>query len=219
MCHRIRIGTGDHETKIRFVRQRGPHLLATDKPFTAGFIEACLGLDVSEVRSCTRFRISLTPQLGTGHDPRQVFLFLCLGAKGDQRQPCQALADVANASRRSGAGVLLKENDLLLDRTAASTVFLGPTDAGPPPRRKIFFPDLALFGIGVFVAGTTPVFQLFEFAGQVSLQPPGHFFPKLFVLGTEAQFHNLILNPANVVQCARGEKRHCRADVPMTWRA
>ena len=60
----------------------------------------------------------------------------------------------------------------------------------------------------MLITGATPIPQLLEFTSQVLLQPAGDFLTKLFVFGTETQFHGLPLNPATRWPDARDAARH-----------
>src|SRR5690606_13353065 len=122
-------------------------------------------------------------------DSRQVFLFLFFVAKGDDGGTGQPFADMADPAGTTRAGVFFMEDHLLLDAGAAAAVLLGPADAGPAALGQLLFPDLALLGEHMFIAGTAAKPDLLEFAGEILFQPIGHFGAELLVLGTECQFH------------------------------
>ena len=112
----VAVGAGQHEAPVGPVGLARPHLLAVDHPLAA--VELGAGLDVGEVGAGARLAVALAPQLGAGHDPGQEAVALLVGAEGDQRGAEQRLADVADATRRAGPGVLLEVHDLLVQRQA-----------------------------------------------------------------------------------------------------
>ena len=156
--HRAGVGASDDKTVIGLMGQRGPHFLAGDQPLAAGLVKASPGLDIGQIRSGARLGIALAPELGTGDNTGQVFLFLGFTAKGENGRPGQALADMTHPTGGSGAGIFFKKDHLLFDRTAAASVALGPADTGPTPRRQGLLPCLALGGKHMLVAGATAVF-------------------------------------------------------------
>ena len=210
--HRLRVGAGDGKTVPGFVGQGGPDLLPGQAPLAAGPVEAGFGPDVGQVRTGAGLGVALAPQVLTPQYARQVARLLRLAAEGDQRGAGEGFTDMAHATGAAGAGVLLVENDLLLDTGAATAVLPGPAQAGPAALVQLAFPGLTLLDEAVLVAGTAAKADLLELAAQVSGQPVGHFPAKPLILFTETQLH--ATTSASRSSKARASRSRCQAPLP-----
>ena len=209
MGFRLRIGTGNDEAVLRLVGQGGPDFLAVENPLAAGLVKARLAFHIGQVGTGGGLGIALAPELLAGADARQVALLLRLAAKGNQRGTGERLADMPNATGAAGTGVLFVEDHLLLDARAATTVLLGPADAGPAALGQLLLPGFALLDKGMLVAGATAEANRFKLAAQVLCQPTGDFLAELFVFGTETQFH-----AASPSSSWRARRSRCQAASP-----
>ena len=91
----------------------------------------------------------------------------------DEGRAEEALADQSGAPGAAGAGVLLVEGHLEVDRKPPSAVLGRPADAGPSAGGELALPLHPLGHEGVFVAGPAPVAEDFEVAHQVLRHPGG----------------------------------------------
>src|SRR5690606_37963215 len=139
---RLGVGAGDHEAVLGLVRQGGPHLLAVEDPLARGLVKTRLALHIGQVRAGGGLGVALAPELLAGTDAGQVTLLLHLAAEGNQRGPGKRLANVADAARATGAGVLFVEDHLLLDAGAATAVLRWPADTGPAALGELLLPGL-----------------------------------------------------------------------------
>jgi hypothetical protein len=96
---------------------------------------------------------------------------------------------VTDVARGAGAGVLLVEDHLLVQRQAAPAVLLRPADAGPAVRRQVPFPGEPLVEERVFVAGTAAAADDGEVTAEAVLEELPDLGPERFVLAAEAQVH------------------------------
>ena len=175
-----------------------------------GFIKPGFGFYIGQVRTGTRFGITLTPELLAADNARQVFLFLRFAAEGDDGGARQAFADVPYPTRATSAGIFFKKDHLLLDRTTTAAILLGPAHTGPAPFGHALFPGVAFMVKHVLITGAAPITNGFKFTLQVLLQPVGDFLTKLFVCGAETQFHSTP-SPSNSNAAKRSR---CQAPFP-----
>src|SRR5687768_6032620 len=77
------------------MRQRGPDLLAVDDELVA--LADSRRAQARQIRTGTRLRVSLAPDMLAGENLRQVFRLLLFGAEPDQQRADQAEAMVRNA--------------------------------------------------------------------------------------------------------------------------
>ena len=119
------------EAPVGQVCQRGPDLLPGDRPLVAGQPWRSW-TTVGEVGAGAGFGVALAPQLGDVLICGRKRRLLLRRAERDQRRAEQLLADVVDPGRRVGAGVLLVEDHLLLDRRAAAAVLDRPAEQVQP---------------------------------------------------------------------------------------
>ena len=105
------------------------------------------------------------------------------------RRADQALADVAEAPRALGPGVLLEPDHLLVQRQAPPAVLDGPADAGPAVGAEVLLPRPALLEQGVLVARAAPAPHDGELADEGVGEPRPRLGPEGLVLGAELQVH------------------------------
>src|SRR5581483_5602332 len=134
-----------------------PHLLAVDDPFVA--VETGLGLDIGQIGSGAGLGVALTPEFGDVANAGQEPPLLLLGAERDQGGSEQFLAQMVDLVRGVGVGVLLVEDDLLVDRQAAAAVLDGPAEAGPAALGEVPVPGETLLEGLVLTAGTARAAQ------------------------------------------------------------
>ena len=149
-----RFGAGEHEAPIGPVGLAGPHLLPLDHPLAVDQLGA--GLDVGQIGPGAGLAVALAPELGAVDDPGKEAVALRVGAERDQRGPEEGLADVADAPRGAGPGVLLEVHDLLVERQAAAAVLLRPRHTRPAVGTEVALPRQALVEQAVVIAGPAP---------------------------------------------------------------
>jgi hypothetical protein len=119
---------------------------------------------------------------------------LLLGrAERDQRGPEEALPDDPDPGGGLGAGVLLVEDHLLVERGAPAAVLPRPAHARPPGSAKRALPREPFVERLVLVARTAATAQRRELSGQMIVEPLADLGPKGLVLGGEAQVHGAVI--------------------------
>ena len=171
------LGARHHETPLRPVRQRRPHLLAVDHPLVA--VEHGGGGHVGQVAAGSGLGIALTPQLGDVEDAGQEPLLLLRGSEGDQRRAEQFLAEVVDLGGCVGDRVLLVERNPMRDGQAAAAVLDRPAQTGQAGLREMLIPGEPLVERLVFAAGPAEPFERGEFTDQVLGQPIADLGPEL----------------------------------------
>ena len=213
--HRIRVGTGNHKTVVRLMRQGGPDLLAINKPLARASSKRALVFTFARSDPAP---VQNTPgtRARSRHDSREILSFCCLGPKAIRVGPVRP-SPICPTRPGAPARAYSSKKMTCCSIEQPATVLLGPTNAGPAPSAS-FFPKLALFGIHMFIAGATAVFELFKFTGEVGICSQPAILPKL--LRPRALKLNFIRIPSSskARQCARDAARHCPAGAQKIWR-
>jgi hypothetical protein len=103
---------------------------------------------------------------------------------------------VAQPPRALRAGVLLVEDDLLVEARAATAVLLGPADAGPARLPELLLPGLALVDEGVLVADAAAPTHQRELAAQGVGEPRRDLTAEGLVCFAEMQIHGGLVSRA-----------------------
>jgi hypothetical protein len=114
---------------------------------------------------------------------------LLVGPERDERRTQQRLADVAEASRGAGAGVLLVEDDLADQALFAAAVRARPAEADPAGLAQVPLPGEALVVKRLFVAGAAAPAHDGELGREGRLQPVAALGAEGLVLLGKSQVH------------------------------